>query len=468
MKKFLGILFISALTAFTSVTAQEEETGPAEPDSVVYATKGDVEEIKGAVEGLNESYLETKTTVEALKKLKVSGYIQAQFQSADKDGAKASYSGGDFPSAAHSRFMVRRGRVKFNYDNDITQYVLQLDATEKGVGLKDAYVSMKEPWLRAVSLTAGVFDRPFGFEISYSSSSRETPERSRLFQTLFPGERDLGAKIEIGAQDGPLSYLNLKAGLFSGNGIASETDNHKDFIGRLGFTIPLDQINLAIDGGVSAYIGKVKLDLPSSVTSNVLIDSLVDGKLKYKSVTTTTTPKGYKLDKANPAAETGKDYERTYIGGDLQFYYDLPVLGGFSLRGEYIQGKQPGTASSSSAYKAGNGDLYMRNFSGYYINYIQNIGLNNQFVLKYDVYDPNTDVKGSEIGPGTSKFSAADLKYSTLGLGWIFHYDANVKFLVYYDMVTNEKVSSSSSASLSAYRDDIKDNVFTFRVQYKF
>lgn len=31
-------------------------------------------------------------------------------------------------------------------------------------------------------------------------------------------------------------------------------------------------------------------------------------------------------------------------------YYDLPIIGRFSLRGEYITGQQPGTASSSSFY----------------------------------------------------------------------------------------------------------------------
>lgn len=461
MKKFLGVLLFSAL-AMVSSNAQQEASSAAE-DTI--ATRAEVEEVKGALEGLNESYLETKTTVDQLKKIKLSGYVQAQYQSADQDGVK-SFAGGDFPALSHSRFMVRRGRIKVNYDNDLTQGVLQLDITEKGLGVKDAYLSMKEPWMKAVSLTAGVFDRPFGFEISYSSSSRETPERSRLFQTLFPGERDLGAKIEINPQEGFLSYFNFKGGVFAGNGIAGETDNHKDFIGRLGFTLPLEDIGLAIDGGLSGYFGKVRLDNPSSSTTKEY--ALENGALVSRNVTTTTTPKAYELHSRTPAVKTDKDYERTYIGGDVQLYYDLPVLGGFSLRGEYIQGTQPGTSSSSSAYRAGGGDLYIRNFSGYYVNYVQNIGLRNQFVAKYDVYDPNTDVKGDQIGLGNAKFTSADIRYSTLGLGWIFHYDSNTKFVFYYDMVKNEKVSAGAANSLAAFKNDLKDNVFTFRIQYKF
>ena len=131
-----------------------------------------------------------------LKKLKLSGYVQAQFQTSDSMGA-SSFAGGNFPTNSDKRFMVRRGRLKATYDNGLSLFVLQFDVTEKGMGIKDAYIKIKEPWMNAVSLTTGVFDRPFGFEISYSSSLRETPERTRLFQTIFPGERDLGTKITI-------------------------------------------------------------------------------------------------------------------------------------------------------------------------------------------------------------------------------------------------------------------------------
>lgn len=428
MKKYLLPFLALLLAANINLFAQEKDSVMAK-----------IAELKDALQGLNESYLETKTTVDALKKIKISGYIQMQMQSAETDGA-ASFAGGNFGSGIHNRFLVRRGRIKFTYDNDLTQYVLQLDAIEKGLGLKDAYVSFKEPWLRTFGLTAGVFDRPFGFEISYSSSSRETPERSRLFQSLFPGERDLGFKLEITPQDGPFSFLNFKGGMFAGNGINPETDNNKDFIGRLGFQLPIYDANLAIDGGVSGYFGNVTL--PAG-----------------KSVFTVNSATLAGADASN------RDVERTYIGADLQLYYDLPFLGGFSLRGEYISGKQPGTNSSPGSYTAApSGDVYLRNFSGYYFNYVQNLGDMFQLVMKYDIYDPNTDVSGDEIGANAAaKLSAGDIKYSTFGLGLVYHWDANVKMTFYYDMVKNE-----TSSKLAGFAEDLKDNVFTFRIQYKF
>ena len=42
-----------------------------------------------------------------------------------------------------------------------------------------------------------MFARPFGFEINYSSSDRESPERGRKSQILMKGERDLDFKIHL-------------------------------------------------------------------------------------------------------------------------------------------------------------------------------------------------------------------------------------------------------------------------------
>lgn len=434
MKK--AITFLIILVFFASYTHAQEDT------TYTYL-KEKVEEVKGALEGLNESYLETKAAVDALKKIKISGYIQTQFQSADIDGI-ASFSGGNFSAGMHNRLMVRRGRLKAMYDNDITQFVLQIDATEKGVGLKDAYVYFKEPWLKSFAIKGGVFDRPFGFEISNSSSSRESPERSRIFQTLFLGERDLGVSFEYAPYipfEDLFGFFNFKGGFFAGNGVNPEVDNQKDFIGRLGFQLPFYDENLAIDGGISTYIGKVKL-------------------APGKSIFTLNSP-----TLANVAtSEAWAD--RYYLGLDAQVYYSLPLLGGFTLRGEFINGKQPGgsSGSSSSPTALQSGDLYSRNFTGYYFMYVQNLGDKNQFVVKYDSYDPNSDVSGDQIGQvAAAKLSSGDLKYSTLGLGWVHYWDDNIKFTFYYDSVANE-----ISKNLAAYTTDLKDNVFTFRIQYKF
>ncbi len=423
----------------------------AQLDTSRMATKEEVGTIREALDGTNETVSALKTTLDALKKIKVSGYIQFQYQLADS-AAVPSYEGGDFPANVRSRFMVRRGRLKVVYDNDLSQYALEIDASQSGVSLRDAYIWFKEPWMRTFAFTGGQFYRPFGYEVLHSHSVTESPEFARVTQILFPSEREVGAQLEVAPEIGTMSNFNLKAGIFNGSGInASENDRNKDFIGRAGYQLPFEEQNLSIDGGVSIYSGKVTAN-----SKNIYqIDNSAANKV-------------YRVDSA--ASNAGGSYGRAYYGVDLQFYYDIPDLGGMSLKGEFLTGQQPGTSGATSFYNPGSTvtPLYIRNFSGWYLTFVQNIGLKNQFIAKYDVYDPNTDVEGSDIGKPGTNLTTGDIRYSTIGLGWAYYWDSYLKLTFYYDLVTNESVNAAAASSLAHYTDDIKDNVMTIRMQYKF
>jgi hypothetical protein len=453
MKKMLMIP--AFLMAFGAARAQEGDSAKsaasAAPDVQTADAGEEMTKLKGQVDGLNESYLETKTTVDKLAKIKLSGYIQAQWQHTDTNGA-ASVAGGAFPANSDQRFLLRRGRLKTTYETPTSKYVLQFDVIPTGLSLKDAYLTLTEPWLKTFSYTMGVFDRPFGYEISYSSSSRESPERSRVFQTVFPGERDLGAKLEINpsAEMGFLQYFNLKGGVFTGMGpTANEIDAEQDIIGRVGFKAPFYDLNLSIDGGFSLYAGK-------SLSVNDTAFSIEDTSF------------------VRTMGNLRKTFDRKVMGVDAQLYYDLPVIGGLSLRGEYLWGEMPGTSGSSGPYAAATAPLFSRNFSGWYAMWVQNVGNKVQGVLKYDYYDPNTDVKGDNVQPviapraGETAPGATDLAYGTLGYGVIFHWDENLKFTFYHDLVTNEEAGSLATGGSAAFKKDRKDNVFTFRGQVKF
>jgi hypothetical protein len=374
--------------------------------------------------------------------------------------------------------------------------VLQFDGSSSGFEIKDAYASFTEPWLKYFSGTIGIFNRPFGYEIAYSSSSRETPERSRLFQTLFPKERDLGAQLAFSADKGIASFFNLKVGVFNGvTPLQLDNDNIKDVIGRVGFELPLRQWGMALDGGFSCYSGgvinsdtasngtKTVSKVDSSWTTKVVgVDSagraVISASRKYDT-TFTYASKGAsfamedgKFVKA--AAQNNKWFERTYYGFDLQYYLDIPVIGGLTFRGEYLWGKQPGTSGSSSFYQPGagqapNGAVYMRNFNGYYFYWVQCWGPKVQSVVKYDGYDPNLDIGGDAVGAAGTGTSATDLKYKTVSLGLIYNWDENLRFMLNYDMPKNE--TSANLKNTDPYKNfsrDMPDNVFTFRIQYKF
>jgi hypothetical protein len=514
MKKALSAL-LSTMALFAMSFAQTKDSAsaavdPAQPAAATASTEEKLSDLKGQVDGINESYLGTKATVDKLAKIKISGYTQFQIRTATnfKDATDTTinkakpgtylypvgdFSGGKFSQGVGSVEQLRRARLKVAYETELTTAVLQLDCipftysnaatavtsvttydtTSKkytttnspsnaaylnggGVTIKDAYLRFTEPWLKSFSLMGGVFDRPFGFEIHYSSSNRETPERSRTEQTLFPGERDLGLALEMypGENMGFMQYINFKGGVFTGNGINVETDNARDFMGRLGFSVPLKEIGLGIDGGASGYFGKV-------TSWNDVADSFAVSSKTFVKAT----------------GNYDKTFDRKYYGGDLQLYYSLPVIGGLSLRGEVYTGRQPGYASSTSSPSnnvLNTGSIYSRNFLGFYAWYVQNIDpIKSQLVVKYDSYDPNTDIKVADIDSAkiAGGVSIADLMFNTIGLGWIYHWDENIKFMLYYDIVQPEKVTNAyaaKNASFYPYTIDMKANVLTFRIQYKF
>lgn len=272
--------------------------------------------------------------------------------------------------------------MKIAYTFEDAQAVVQYDLTEKGVSLKDAYVSILDPWSTIFRLTTGVFDRPFGYEISYSSSTRESPERSRIFQTLFSGERDLGAKLTIqGPKTSSWNFLKLDVGLFNGNSIAVETDSYKDFIGHLAVNKTSTDEKLSWGLGASYYLGGYAL---ATTKSYVIKD--VSGVKAFEST----------------SVKVGAKSHREYVGIDGQFSYDWKP-GMTQVRAEYLMGSQPGSATSSTSISvAASGDVFNRNFSGWYVYLIQNILASPlQAVFKFDVYDPNTDVSGNQIGAAT-------------------------------------------------------------------
>ena len=445
-RMILAVVLIAGLLPGSARAQQEEPT-----------TAEQLAEVKGALEGLNESFTEYRGYVDALRKIKISGYLQTQFRNTDVINAPwtiGNFSGGAFPANTKNVFQVRRGRLKINYDNVLTQFVIQADLISTGVSIKDAYLAVTEPWLRTFGIQAGVFDRPFGYEISLSSSNRETPERSRLFQTLFPGERDLGAKIIVAPQLGPLSMLRLDLGLFNGVGPnANEVDNFKDVSGHLALQFPFEESNAALDLGVSGYLGNVR-------SASRYIYGVADAGTGVKRFVVDST-----------ATNVSSGVARTYFGVDAQLYLNVLPIGGTILRGEFVAGKQPGTLSSSASPQAAiSGDVAKRSFSGYYAYFIQNIGSADQVIVKYDVFTPNTDVAVSDFRTGTN-LTVADIAFRTLGLGYVHYLDDNVKVMLYYELIANEKLDQSllaASSSLYPYTGNVRDNVFTVRTQYKF
>lgn len=387
--------------------------------------------------------------------LRLSGYIQPQFQLAENKGIK-NFEGPDFTQNVSNRFMLRRSRVRIDYVHfgkeakPGVQIVFQFDVNERGFTIRDVWGRVFENKVQLFAFTTGMFARPIGYEVNVSSSDRESPERGRMSQTLMKSERDLGAMLtfEPRKKDHKLRFLKMDIGLFNGQGInaTGDFDNSKDLMARMALKpYPLGK-KLIISSGLSLLSGGL----------------LQNTKYKYETGIDAGVTKQI-IDSS--ASNLGNTSPRKYYGADLQIKFRN--RNGFTeLRGEYLAGTQTGTANSSEtpiALLAGTEGFHVRRFNGAYLYFLQHLfSEQHQFVVKYDWYDPNTSVKGMDIGASGSNLSAANIKYSTLNLGYVNYLTENVKLVLFFAMVRNEKTQ------LAGFTNDLKDNVLTCRLQFRF
>ena len=407
---------------------------------------------------LNQALEKVKSALTLLNRLKVSGYIQAQFQLADTAGIQT-FNGGNFPANADNRFSIRRGRVKFTYDYLFSQYVLQLDVTERGVAARDVWVALTDPWLKCFTLTGGIFSRPFGFEIEYSSGLRELPERTRMIQTLFTGERDLGAKITF--QPPATSPWHMVRAVFSvTNGTGAnmvDFDRFKDYIGRLSINDENKSGTLRYGLGVSYLNGGWRPETP----------------YRYRMEDFSGPSGNFSAFFLDRNAQAGSRASKQYFGADAQLALTTP-LGETILRGEYITGLQAGTfESSATPITQPMGAPFSRNFRGACFYWIQNIGHSPlQTTLRYDFYDPNTAVSGNRVGEGSGiaeqVTGVADIRFSTLGMGLVWNWNSQVKICAWYEIVRNETTDKNTFPDVYPFVNrDRQDNLLTIRVQYR-
>jgi len=388
--------------------------------------------------------------------LRIGGYIQPQFQLAESKGVKA-FEGGDFSTNVSNRFMLRRSRVRIDYmhfeegKKPGVQIVFQFDANERGFTVRDVWGRIFENNWKLFSFTTGMFARPFGFEVNLSSSDRESPERGRMSQLFMKSERDLGAMISFEPRktNAKLKYLKADLGVFNGQGInaSGDFDNTKDLIGNVSLKPYPFNKSITLSGGISVLYGGL----------------LQNTKYVYS----TGEEQGiHKMMVDSSIANLNKTSPRHYYGANTQIKFKGNKGLITELRAEFIAGKQTGTLNNSetpTALITGADGFHIRNFNGAYFYFLQQLfNKKHQLLVKYDWYDPNTKVSGTEIGAAGSNFTAANIRYSTLGVGYLNYLTENVKLVVYYAHVKNEKTA------LPGYTNDLKDNVFTFRIQFRF
>ena len=424
-----------------------------------------------------------------LSEFRLQMYTQTEWQRADTSGKNSSgplgidgvgsFQGGTFPAAANNRFLERRTRFKLSFEHKnakdlkILEFAIQLEAFNYNNGVaapsslvKEAYGRIIDPWTGWVGFQGGIFNRPFGYETPSNPAFAESPEFARVNQIMLPNEADLGAGIIV---ESPAKfekvYLRLDAFLVNGVGIgvgaqSGTYQSRKDFIGRIkaGKMWNVGEAKLGFNASASYYNGGVLQ------TGNVyaLAKDPTTGLLEYTSI-------------GSRGGILKTSYTREYYGGHLELKADYP-FGVTTLRGEFMAGVQPGSQNSTLApvgaelnyYPGGTADIYIRRFAGGSVLFTQSFKqrvkshlIMHDITFKYDVYDPQTQLSGSQIDQNRNNFAISDIKYTTLGFGYSITPYNWFKLMIWYDYVINETVN------VDGYRGDFKkDNVLTIRTQF--
>jgi phosphate-selective porin len=408
MKKLLTVLIFAVSSIYGFSQTQK-----------IDSLKDVIDNHEGKLNALDDRVLVNESDLAKLNKIKISGYIQAQWEHYGADLEKT--------NGYNNTFYIRRARIKFTYEPaDGVKFVLQPDFSTGNLVLKDAYTVVNIPKLKNVTLWMGQMNRP-NYDVEYSSSSRELLERARVTLAIYPGEREIGAKVEYNGIKVPLLFqVMMMNGNFTGTQ-AKDVDSRKDVMARFVYSVKLPDAGLGIDFGANHYFGNNLAKTNKYVkNSNGTIDSL-NNVWRY-------------LDKH-------------WTGGEIRVYAD--VLGGMSIKAEYVAGINSvastiaGTSTMTQMKASPN--LY-NNFAGYYITLVKNVGAKNQAVVRYDYYDPNTKLSGDAAG--------GSIFYKTWSLAWQYYLNDNIRLTAQYTLPKNEINAANPK--------DMKDNLFTIRVQAKF
>jgi phosphate-selective porin len=417
MKKLLTLTIFTVLSIYYGYSQTQE----------VDSLKEVIDRHEGKINALDERVLVNEADLGKLNKIKVSGYVQAQWESYGKDLVKT--------NEPNNTFYIRRARVKFTYEAlDGVKFVIQPDFSTGNLVLKDAYAVVNIPKLKDFTLWAGQFNRP-DYEVEYSSSQREVLERSRVIRAIYPGEREIGVKLEYIGSTIPLKFqLMALNGNFTGSQ-AKDVDSKKDIMGRLVYSIKLPGAGIGIDLGPSFYYGgnRAKVN-PYIITREGVLDSI----------------------------KVGDYLDKKWVGAEIQLFAD--ILGGLALKGEYIAGTNSAASTTTLATNATAaakrvGASTIKNFSGYYIYLIKNIGSKNQIVAKYDYYDPNTKLSGDA--------AKSDVFYKTWTLAWQYYLNDNIRITLNYEMPQNETNETIKNVA-GTTNVQLKDNTLGIRIQAKF
>jgi hypothetical protein len=361
--------------------------------------------------GTEETVGALQSTVDGLKKIKVSGYVQGRYEyHQDALDGTSKYK-------SENRFYVRHGYLGAKYEGKNAEYFLQVDGNNNdGLVLKDAEATFVDTWTPFhLRLTLGQFKIPFGYEILQSDADRELPERATVITTLFPGDRDRGLRLQ-----GSYEMLRLSVALINGASFGQKDPSNGFGVVQNGYD----------PNGYKTIVGRLSADLGFLVGGfSWMWGRTLDTKFGALDVIDTSSTVGKLLP------DTYTSFDQTRLAGDVQGYVDVPSVGGLAVKGEMIWARK-----TNRDYDLAKANSCLNSQSlGWMVTVVQNIGPHLGVALRLDQFDPllasTVDPKCYATGATpTATIKARDTdRLTRLGVALLAYGSANIKFTLSYE-----------------------------------
>ena len=177
-------------------------------------------------------------------------FIQSRFQTLPMAGTDL--------SSAPSNFILTR--MESRWAGKLSEKVgmgfeLQYHPAPEGAAVQivnDAFVEYYAS--EKVTVRAGQFVKPFGFDIQQSSSIREAPERGMFAGYFFPGQRDRGLMIAAKLDELGEAWrgAEIYAGVFNGNRFFADNNRQLNY----NFRVRKQFSGIPLAVGLSAQLGR--------------------------------------------------------------------------------------------------------------------------------------------------------------------------------------------------------------------
>jgi hypothetical protein len=380
--------------------------------------------------------------------LSVSGYVQAQYETHQDSQDQLNANGGTLNK---DRFSIRRARVSLTGEWEYAAVALQLDAnTTNGpqVDLRKAEASLQYRPDRSrpplIMATLGLFDTPFGFETDEASHTRVFMEPTTASNAFFPGQADLGVRFA-----GALGFFRWTIAAMNGEplGEASpyveqDPNSGKDVVFRFGFdTQPLPRLQLA--GGVSALGGEGFS--PGSSASGA--------SLQWTDLNSNSAVTLQELTAVPGQTQTpSQNFNRWAVGADLRTSFKW-ALGVTKIYGEFVLAQNLDRAVyPANPVLTG---LDQREL-GFYVAALQEVTRWGVVGLRYDFYDPNSNLFDKRLGMLIPYSEAIKTLSPVVGLVL----PDRARLLLQYDILHNAFARNAVGVPTN-----LADNVLTLRLQ---